>query len=96
MRQLSTAREFAVVHAEGSIVERHNLPPEILQPRPPSAYDARTIDEVPVTRYYRSAATPAEEADRVRRVLEQTGGNRAEAARRLGMSRTTLWKRLRE
>lgn len=95
VRQLSNALEFAVVHAEGPVVERPNLPPEILQPRSPSAY-APTIDEAPVTRYYRSAATPAEEADRVRRVLEQTGGNRAEAARRLGMSRTTLWKRLRE
>jgi transcriptional regulator of acetoin/glycerol metabolism len=31
----------------------------------------------------------------IQRVLEQTGGNKAEAARRLGMSRTTLWKRLR-
>jgi two-component system, NtrC family, response regulator HydG len=27
-------------------------------------------------------------------VLEESGGNKAKAARRLGMSRTTLWKRL--
>jgi probable rRNA maturation factor len=37
---------------------------------------------------------PADEARRVLRVLEEAGGNRAEAARRLGMSRTTLWKLL--
>lgn len=94
VRQLSNALEFAIVHAEGPVVQRRNLLPEILEPRRPSAY-TRTIDEAPVTRYYRSAAAPAEEAERIRRVLEQTGGNRAEAARRLGMSRTTLWKRLR-
>ncbi len=95
VRQLSNALEFAVVHAESPVVQRRNLLPEILEPRRPSAH-VQTIDAESVTRYYRSAATPAEEAERIRRVLEQTGGNRAEAARRLGMSRTTLWKRLRE
>jgi len=95
VRQLSNALEFAVVHAEGAVVQRRNLLPEILEPRRAGA-QAQPIEETPVTRYYRSAATPTEEAERIRRVLEETGGNRAEAARRLGMSRTTLWKRLRE
>ncbi|HRP97542.1 MAG TPA: sigma 54-interacting transcriptional regulator [Rhodocyclaceae bacterium] len=49
----------------------------------------------PLTRYYRTPASPAEELAMIQRVLEETGGNKAEAARRLGMSRTTLWKRLR-
>jgi transcriptional regulator of acetoin/glycerol metabolism len=30
------------------------------------------------------------------RVLAETGGNKAEAARRLGVSRTTLWRKLKE
>jgi transcriptional regulator with PAS, ATPase and Fis domain len=30
----------------------------------------------------------------IRQILQQTGGKRAEAARRLGISRTTLWRRL--
>jgi len=46
----------------------------------------------PPARYYRSTLAPADEARRVLRVLGEAGGNRAEAARRLGMSRTTLWK----
>ncbi len=34
------------------------------------------------------------ERDRVERVLEACGGDRAEAARRLGIGRTTLWRKL--
>lgn len=30
----------------------------------------------------------------IKRVLEETGGNKTEAARRLGISRTTLWRKL--
>jgi transcriptional regulator of acetoin/glycerol metabolism len=32
----------------------------------------------------------------IRGALDEAGGNRAEAARRLGMSRTTLWKKLKD
>ena len=48
----------------------------------------------PLTRYYTRPATAEEEQARILRVLQESGGNKAEAARRLGMSRTTLWKRL--
>ncbi|HRH82293.1 MAG TPA: propionate catabolism operon regulatory protein PrpR [Thiobacillaceae bacterium] len=34
------------------------------------------------------------ERDHIRRVLAECGGDRTEAARRLGISRTTLWRRL--
>jgi transcriptional regulator with GAF, ATPase, and Fis domain len=42
-----------------------------------------------------SAAPPAPSAERIRAVLEQSGGNVALAARRLGLSRTTLRRRIR-
>lgn len=38
----------------------------------------------------------ASQAEHIRRVLDECGGNRAEACARLGISATTLWRRLRE
>jgi transcriptional regulator of acetoin/glycerol metabolism len=49
---------------------------------------------VPLTRYYTTPVTAEEERALILRVIEESRGNKAEAARRLGMSRTTLWKRL--
>ncbi|MFZ7101981.1 MAG: sigma 54-interacting transcriptional regulator [Peptococcaceae bacterium] len=37
-----------------------------------------------------------EEKRLILKALQETGGNKAEAARRLGISKTTLWRRLRE
>lgn len=37
-----------------------------------------------------------EERERIKRVLEQVGGNRSLAAKILGMHRTTLWRKLKE
>jgi len=42
------------------------------------------------------AVRAEEEREHVRRVLEACGGSQAEAARRLGIGRTTLWRKLRE
>lgn len=43
----------------------------------------------------RNDAAPTSETDDVMAVLSRFGGNRAAAARHLGISRTTLWRRLR-
>lgn len=107
VRHLFNALEYAVVQAQGVTIRPSHLPPEVqAQPTaPPStpapapaprdmpAGDVRGAPQAPA-RYYRAAGdAPAEQAH-IHQVLQQAGGNRAEAARRLGMSRTTLWKRL--
>jgi DNA-binding NtrC family response regulator len=49
----------------------------------------------PGPRARRSPVPAAAEHERLVRALAEAGGNRSEAARRLGIGRTTLWRRLR-
>ncbi|AEI63481.1 sigma-54 interaction domain-containing protein [Corallococcus macrosporus] len=83
VRELRNAMEYAYVIGEGPVVHEADLPPEFSEPRPAA-----------------SEAPPARdgslEPERVRAALAQAGGNRSEAARRLGVSRVTLWRRLRD
>ncbi|HEC20148.1 MAG TPA: PAS domain-containing protein [Gammaproteobacteria bacterium] len=48
-----------------------------------------------LTRYYQRPS-PEEEKAAIVRALQEAGGNKTAAAERLGMSRTTLWKRLKK
>ena len=92
VRQLYNALEFAMVHADGPVMLPRHLPPEIL--RPPVLPIATAQQASPFTHYYRPPVSQDEERRLIHRAIDEAGGNRAEAARRLGMSRTTLWKRL--
>jgi len=103
VRQLFNALEFAMVQADGPVILPHHLLPEILAPgargdeRAPAAPGAaRASAAEPRGSYYRRAMRPDDERALIRGALEDAGGNRAEAARRLGMSRTTLWKKLKD
>ena len=91
VRQLFNALEYAVVNSDGAtILPRHLLPDVAARAgSPPAAHPP-----LPLTRYYATPLTPDEEHAQISRMLDACGGNKAEAARRLGMSRTTLWKRL--
>ena len=100
VRQLFNALEYAVVQSDGPTIKPRHLLPELTAtagsipgasaaPSVPAGGSAR-----PLTRYYTTPATAEEERALILRVLEESRGNKAEAARRLGMSRTTLWKRL--
>jgi two-component system, NtrC family, response regulator HydG len=94
VRQLSNAIEYALVHAAGEAILPQHLPPElhaVPQQSLPAELPARAE---PASTYYRAPPAAEREADAILQALEATGGNRAEAARRLGMSRTTLWKKL--
>jgi PAS domain S-box-containing protein len=93
-----TAAETGVRGTGGDPSERGQPPRDAGHPFRSDMHDSShglAARAQPLTRYYRTPAGPAEERAMIQRVLEQTGGNKAEAARRLGMSRTTLWKRLR-
>jgi two-component system, NtrC family, response regulator HydG len=94
VRQLSNAIEYALVHAEGNVILPQHLPPELAAAPAQPEQDAGPQEVASVSRYYRTPEQPEVELAAILRVLQATGGNKAEAARKLGMSRTTLWKRL--
>jgi transcriptional regulator with PAS, ATPase and Fis domain len=90
-RQLSNALEYAVVQADGNTLLPEHLPPE-LQTGAPVTRLAETPTRM--TRYYAAPRSSEDERAMIRKALRESNGNKAEAARRLGVSRTTLWKRL--
>lgn len=96
VRQLANAIEYAIVHCDSDVVRPHHLPPDIrgrsLDFPPEAAISA--IPFTPLTRYYRPVPDEQDERSRIQKTLLESGGNKSEAARRLGMSRTTLWKKL--
>jgi transcriptional regulator with GAF, ATPase, and Fis domain len=108
IRQLENVIERAVVIAEGSVVTTNELPPEIWETqagRPPTSNDIRTEwqaqsngdDSSPVpTGIVQKARLDSERREREHlvRALAASGGNKAEAARALGMKRSTLLSRL--
>lgn len=55
-------------------------------------------DETPAAGFRLNLELPLDEMNRqiIRQVLRQTGGNQSAAAKRLGISRTTLWRYLKD
>jgi len=82
VRELENAIEHAVVLARGSRIDVEDLPAEIGSALPalPLPGDVRRLDEV--------------ERDYILAVLHATGGNRAQAAAKLGIGAATLYRKL--
>lgn len=87
VRELQNAVEYALVMGEGPVLSEADLPPELRGEEP--AYQ-----EVNVGPQLPDALPP--EARRLVDALERAGGHQGRAAASLGMSRVTLWRRLRK
>lgn len=86
VRELINALEYAfVVCPEGEIRRRH-LPDAITSNNPCAGASLEKRPPDP----------EAKDPEHILQVLADSGGNKAEAARRLGISRVTLWKRLKK
>ncbi len=86
VRELENALQHALVLSRDGGIGLEDLPPEITAGRVGAA--ATGIRDVP--------RGSDQERDLLARTLQATGWNRTRAARRLGIDRTTLWRKLKE
>jgi len=84
VRELENAMEHAAVFATQGVIQPEHLPPHIVQALPrtqlPGIGTTQTLAKM--------------EQAQIQAVLAQVNGNRAEAARRLGISSVTLWRKI--
>jgi len=88
IRELQNAVEHAVLLSPGGTIDLKHLPSDIvLDP-----------GEIPASEIVLETSQPLRKVkdDMIRKTLEMTGGNISEAARKLEIGRSTLWRRLRE
>ncbi len=94
VRELRNVLAYAFAIGEGPVLELGDLPPELSQLLPP-------LTEVVVAAPPEAAGAglspslASAEARRIHEALARTGGNRDRAAKLLGWSRVTLWRRMR-
>ena len=85
VRELRNAIEYAFVLCPGGWIGKEHLPPKI------EGFDQKTASGAKTGP--RSRKT---ERDNLLKVLRQVNGNQSEAARALGVSRVTIWKRIKK
>ena len=88
VRELRNVVERAVLFCRGSVITVDELPPSLRGGSP----DAPTVDSPPVVPIHQ--AVERAEADAILAALSATQGRRAEAADLLGISRKTLWEKI--
>jgi PAS domain S-box-containing protein len=79
VRELKSALDFSLIHCRGSIIEPSDLPPEIAEIDP---------------HIFMNQENEPDEKERITAILKYTNNNRTEAAKILGMSRSTFYRRL--
>jgi transcriptional regulator of acetoin/glycerol metabolism len=89
VRELRNVLAYAYATGDGPLLLPADLPPELLSP---------TAADAPAVRDETGEAQTAASGDlvRLRDALRHANGNRERAAAALGISRVTLWRRMRE
>ncbi len=91
VRELMAVVESAVIRCDGDLIEPSHLPGEVLAGDP----DAPTTEAGSRPREVRyRPRPPEEEREAILEALEASGGNRTQAAKLLGMGRTTLYQKM--
>jgi len=93
VRELQNAIEHGCVLCENNVIELHDLPERLLEPAAATAAAGATVNEdgtlLPLKDYLHLQAVAY-----IKRALQVTASNREKAARMLGVSPTTLYRRL--
>ncbi len=89
VRELQNAIEFAFWLGEGPVLQEADLPPELREGREPLTPQGWTEQNG-------GEGVLSAEGKRILRALERASGNRERAASALGMSRSTLWRKMRK
>jgi transcriptional regulator with PAS, ATPase and Fis domain len=92
IRELRNALEYAYVVGEGPVLNEGELPAEIVDPGLAGDGAGIVVSAPPAPAPEDPTKSP--EVQRIERALERVGGNRERAAQVLGMSRVTLWRRM--
>jgi two-component system response regulator AtoC len=106
VRELENAVEHAAAVAEGDVIGLAELPTSVVAPRQLPAVAGSSASGPPPVDGAVVASASGEDArlawsladvekEHIRRVLDRHRGNATSAARQLGISRTTLWRKLR-
>jgi len=85
IRELRSCVDFALIYSKGSNIQLADLPPEIRGRQ----ISARLETETPLE-------FAGDERQRLLQALEKARGNRSKAAKLLGISRATFYRRLQE
>jgi len=85
VRELENAIEHAMILSPGKMVEPQYFPPEIRHMQRDGSPPVPSV-----------ANDPDKEEENIRRALAALGGNVSKTARRLGIHRSTLWRKMRE
>jgi DNA-binding NtrC family response regulator len=85
IRELANVIERATVVSKGSVLLPEHLSPHLFETRATQAGDGSDLPEL---------SLEAAERDQILRALQASGGKRIEAARLLGLSRRTLYRKL--
>lgn len=83
VRELENAIEHAVIISKTNMIEPSSIPDEV------SRADSSLLTAHP-------GQDTVSDAARIRKALSDTGGNVSRAAHKLGVHRTTLWRKMRE
>jgi DNA-binding NtrC family response regulator len=96
IRELENALRAAAAFSGGGEIRPEHLPPEVrgVGAVAPVPRGAPAAPAPRATERYSAPPEPAQEVEMIRQALEEADGNKTIAARRLGMSRSTLWAKL--